>query len=157
MKRRKLFYIPGLISIIGLPILLYFFGSDDFVQPTVLKFSIPSDKKDTPGLTAFTRSNFYKTIKNKKIISVELYDPLDDPGPNAPDHFYSKMNFISREIERLQFTHDTSAMLRVEFSDWSTYGQFVDLINKAVIYRIKRYALVDNSFYFFANPPPIHY
>jgi hypothetical protein len=61
---------------------------------------------------------------------------------------------VGKELERLQFEHDTTTALKVVFGDETSYGDFMYVLNLALIYQVKRYALVDNEFYFFINPPP---
>jgi hypothetical protein len=53
MKKRKLFYVPGLISIIGLPVLLFFMGPENQIYPTSVRLKLPSNEKDVPGIEAF--------------------------------------------------------------------------------------------------------
>jgi hypothetical protein len=66
------------------------------------------------------------------------------------------MMFIEREIQRLQFTHDTATVLKIELASPSTYADFIAIMNLTVLYRIKRWVFMDNSFFLLANPPPIN-
>ena len=77
MRRKKLFYVPGLISLIGLPVLLFFLGPEDPVYHTVLKIKLPADKPRNDGYLNFNKVDFLHTIKHKKLISVDIND--DDP------------------------------------------------------------------------------
>jgi len=153
MKRRKLYYVPGLISIIGLPILLLLMGPEDRVWEYSLRLNLLTDEKDVPGVVRFSRDHFFKSIKNKKIVTVALdYDWYGD----GRDYyiFDAKLHFITREVERLQFTHDTMTILEAQLGDDNTYGDFIRLINHARAYRMKRYVYIDNSFYFMGDDPP---
>ncbi len=66
-----------------------------------------------------------------------------------------KFDFISRELDRIEFTGDTNAVLRVRFGDSNTYGQFAWALNQAKTYGLRRYAFFDDDFYFLANPAPV--
>ncbi len=157
MKRKKLYYIPGLISIIGLPILFLFIGSEDPVITTCLKVFIPKDENTKLGASTFSNYMVRNMAKKKKMISVS-FDDFVEFGNDWDGYVQdTKMSFIQHEIERLQFTNDTSSVLKIEFNDGSTYGQFAWLLNQAMLYDVKRFALVDNEFYLFANEPPVHY
>jgi hypothetical protein len=156
MKRKKLIYVPGLISILGLPILLFFWGPGDPVQLTSLRIRIPTDEKDSGGIKRFSKEGFLELTKNKKLTTIDLGSgspyivdikkyPLTD----------RKFQFVTRAIEQLEFTNDTSSVLKIDLAEGNTYGEFVWLLNQATIYNIRRYALIDNSFYFLANPPVI--
>jgi len=158
MKRRKLFYIPGLISIIGLPVLLFLFGPREVARPTVMKIFIPTNKKDLPGLIRFSNDYVYRSIKKKKVVTIDLDEERDDEYDNKRSYlFYRKRNFISHEIERMQFTNDTSCVLKVRLGYENTYGDFVWMFNQAILYDIKRFAFVDDNYYLFANKPVIHF
>jgi hypothetical protein len=157
MRKRKLYYVPGLISLLGLPVLLYFLGPQDPAIQTVIKISVPSDdtKPDPPGFVRFTRRNIYRSLKHKKIVSVDL----DDVSPDNIDQLYrfrhlKKMDFISNEIGRLQFTHDTSSVFKIEFGDDCTYGDFVCVLNLIRLYNVKRCVFIDDAYYILATPPP---
>jgi hypothetical protein len=155
MKRKKIYYFPGLVSIIGLPILLFFFRPEDRVQLTSIKLSLPSDRENGgPSWKIFSKANFYKSLRNKKIIAIDLNDIRDDD--KSEFYFSGKLNFISREIENMQFTNDTSTIVKIDLGDANYYCDFIWLLNQALIYRFGRYGLVDNSFYFLPNRPVVH-
>jgi hypothetical protein len=153
MKRKKIYYIPGLISLIGLPILFFFFPIEDPIQKCAVRFSIPSDAETKDSVEVFSKYSVKKAIENKKIVTIDMGEYYFD----EPYLTNSKFNFVHNEIERLQFTHDTSTLLKVQLRNNNTYGDFMWLLNQALIYRVKRYALVDNDFYILTNPPPINY
>ena len=153
MRRKKLFYVPGLISLIGLPVLLFFLGPEDPVYHTVLKIKLPADKPRNDGYLNFNKVDFLHTIKHKKLISVDIND--DDPFDELSRYeFDRKLAFVPREIERLQFTNDTNTVFRLRFGENNTYAQFIWANNMAKIYDFKRYVFVDDDFYFLPNPPP---
>src|SRR5579859_2067283 len=107
MKRKKLFYVPGLISLLGIPIIVFCFSQA--YKPsklTSVKLFIPADRKCDDQFISFSKGCFYKSIKDKKIIRVDLNEPS---ALEQPYLFQHKLDFISREIERLQFTNDTSS------------------------------------------------
>ena len=152
MHRKKLCYVPGLISLLGLPVLLFFLGPEDPVYHTVLKIYLPADKAPDDGRLNFNKVDFLNTIKDKKLISVDINDDIfDDRSEYALN---KKLAFVPREIERLQFTSDTNAVFRLRFGEHNTYAQFIWAINMAMIYDFKRYVFVDDDFYFLPNSPP---
>ena len=157
MKRKKLYYIPGLISLVGLPILLFFMNPEDPEEKTCVKLFLPSDEKPSDGNIKFSKYGVYDLVKKKKLTTIYLddYTGFDDPQELYLSN--TKLSFIQREIERLEFTNDTSSALKIEFGDQATYGQFIWLMNQTMLYHVKRFAVVDNEFYLFANPPPAYY
>ncbi|HLK30454.1 MAG TPA: hypothetical protein VKT28_17860 [Puia sp.] len=152
MKRKKLHYVPGFISLLGLPIVLYFLGPEDVIDKTCLKLFLASDKKPPKGIRTLSRYTLNEDIKKKKLISIYINNS-DDKNDFFP--MDRMLSFIQSEIERLQFTHDTSSVLKIEFGNGSSYGQFVWLLNQTMLYEVKRFVVVDNTVYLFTNPPPI--
>jgi hypothetical protein len=157
MKRRRLYYVPGLISIIGLPLLLFFYWPKETVAPTVLKIFLPTDRNEDPGMMRFSKEVVYKSLKGKKITTIDLDVERFYEGDNRTQYVFSrKQHFVSQEIERLEFTNDTSSILKVQFGANNTYGDYVWVLNQLFLYKVKRYAFVDNDFYIFADPPIDH-
>jgi len=150
MKLKKLYYIPGLISIIGLPVLLFFWGPQDPVYQTCIKLNIPSNAKDTAGIERFSKGTVYKAIKNKKIIPIDLDDHAWDERTAYLAN--KKYSFVESEMERLQFTADTNSVLRIHFGSDNTYNDFIWVLNRAIIFDFRRYAFVDDDFYFLPSP-----
>ena len=145
MKRKKIYYVPGLISLLGLSIicvLIVIKGS----QPRPhdqrpYRLLIPSPNK-LPNLS-FSENAFLQNIKRKKTFEVDL-DELDT----------LKRSFIKRKIEDLQYLHDTTAIVKVNFLDSNTFGDFMWLLTQMHTYKVKRYAFFNNTFYILGNEPP---
>lgn len=157
MKKGKLLYVPGLISIIGLPVLLFFMGPEDRTYPTVIRLNLPSYRKDIAGLEAFTEGRFYRSVKGKKIVTVDMAEPfIGDPeyGEQADYLLDRKFHFITREVERMQFTYDTSMILKARLGRNNTYGDFVRLINHGLLYKMLKFVYIDDCVYYFSNTTP---
>ncbi len=159
MPRKKIFYVPGLISLLALPVMLLTFSPENPVSKSGLKLYLPRDDSHSPpreDINYFSEYYVLQTVKNKKITSVFL-DDLDAFANDKPDFYNAKLNFVSKEFERMNFNRDTNDVLKVILDETCDYAAFVWLNNQAIIHDIKRYALVDDSFYFLSNEPPVHY
>jgi len=156
MRKRKLYYVPGLISLLGLPVLLYYLGPGDPAIQTAIRINMPTDdiKPNPPGVLRFSRWYVHQTLKNKKIIAVELNDPSQEIDEIDRFRDQKKLDFISNEIARRQFTHDTSSIFKIEFGRGCTYGDFVWVPNLIRLYDVKRFVFIDDAYYLFTNPPP---
>jgi hypothetical protein len=143
MKRPKLFYIPGMLSLLVVPVLFYIY-QPVIKTPTVLRLFIPTDDK-SPNLYRFSRYSVKAQLKGKKINTVYL------DGNRKLNS--KKLDFIADEALKLKFYNDTTQIIKVRFTDETTYGEFVQLVN--IMYRDdhKRYALLDNDFYNLGDPP----
>lgn len=158
MKSGRRYYVPGLLSIIGLPILLFFYWPKETVTHTYLKLFLPTDRKDDPGMIRFSKGMVYKSLEGKKTITIDLDDVerFYEEDNRTQYVFSRKLHFVSQEIERLEFTNDTSTVLKIQLGANNTYGDFVWVLNQLFVYKVKRYAFVDNDFYVFADPPLDH-
>lgn len=126
-----------------LPFLLIRFDPLPPLQ-TTLRFFIPSDKKPEDERSIGFRSMYIiREISNKKKLTVSLTD----------DHELNKQKLllIQADAQRLEYYHDTTTVLKVNFSADATYGELVELINILNKARIKRYAWVDDSMIIFGT------
>lgn len=154
MPYKKLtFYRPGLISLIGIPIMMLFVMPPAPKSEKAIRLNLPNDypsvNNDEP--IKFTSKYVIKEAKKHKVETI-YWEPSGIVG--FEDYIYQRnKRFIQNEIERLQFTHDTSRVLKIQLTDDNTYGDFVWLVNQAMLYKYKRFAHVNDAFYFFPNPP----
>ena len=144
LKRRKLYYIPGLISLIFLPIIFLKTLHSNKPFP-VLNYAVLINVKES-NMPTFSGQYFMKQIKRRKLIPFYL-DESHEVNKN-------KFSFIQREALRLKYTCDTNYVIAVHLSDSLNYGEFVYLLNMMVIGNHKRYAEWKNIFYIFGEEPP---
>ncbi len=156
MRKRKLYYVPGLISLLGLPVLLYLLGPREPIILTAMKINLPSDDmKPDPNRLRFSKRNVYHELKHQKIVTVDLGENEYEQGTTLHDFIHlKKLDFIAGEIARRQFTHDTGSVLKIQLGDNCTYGDFVWVFNQARVYKVKRFVCIDDAFYLFTDPPP---
>jgi hypothetical protein len=153
MLKKKIYYVPGLFTLLGLPVLLLIWGPDDPVYETTMRMLLPSESGDKPGMVIYNREGINRRLRGKKIETVELDDL---PSRISPDYtMYRKSGFVLRELSRLRFAHDTSEVLKVSFWEESTYGQFVWALNNANIFLYKYYFFLDDALYYMPQPLPV--
>lgn len=145
MKRPKLFYIPGMLSLLVVPVLFYRYQADIGKTLTVLRLFVPSDD-NSPDQYKFSRYALKAELKGKKINTVYLNG---NRVLNA-----KKLDFIAYESLKLMYYHDTSQVMHVKFTQETMYGEFVQLVN--IMHRDdhKRYVWLDDDFYILGDPPP---
>lgn len=147
MKRKRIFYAPGMISLLGLLVLLLVLSPKPLPRQRVLWLFLPYDGPNTQFL-GFSKYSFLHDIRRKKV----MYIDLNYPNPACDSNLFTKkLDYISGEIARLQFLSDTFSVLKVGLGANNTYGNFIWLVNQAKIYGVKRYALIDDNFYLLAN------
>ena len=147
MKRPKLYYVPGMISLLVLPVLFYMYQPVEKKQ-NVLKFVLLEGDLQQPelGLIYYTRSYFMAGLKGKKINTV-YYDENHDLNAK-------KLKFIAQEALKLKFYNDTTQVIKVRLTNETTYNEFVQLVNAMYKNEQKRYSLLDNDFYILGDWPP---
>lgn len=98
---------------------------------------MPTDdmKPNPAGELKFSKWYVYQTLKHKKIVAVDLRDPAQEIEEFERFRAIKKLDFISNEIARRQFTHDTSSVFKIELGRESTYGDFVWVLNLTRLYR----------------------
>ncbi len=152
MREKKIHYVPGIISLIGLPVLLFFRGPSEPANQKVIRINLPAVANDSKYFEKFPIQMVYDAAKNKKMVTIDVDDV--DWDERSAYLANAKYLFIKREIERLQFLNDTMSVLKISFGIETKYSSILGLINQTMIYDIKRYALVDDDLYIFANPRP---
>ena len=70
MKKKKIYYVPGLISLVGIFVLLLLIWPEDPREYTVLRHYLPSDDSLSAG--GFSKYSVYKVVGNKKVIKIGL-------------------------------------------------------------------------------------
>ena len=147
IKRKRIYYVPGLISLVAFPIIIFYYAHS-FKQQVVLKFYLASDNTDRNNpVFAFSKWRILGVMKKKKIVPVYL------DGDHKMN--FSKLRFIQLEAQRLKFTCDTTQVLRVRLSYETNFEEFVSLLNIMYMNQQKRYCLIDNDFYIFGENRPV--
>jgi hypothetical protein len=145
--KRRLYYFPGLISLIGL--FIFFVWNQNKYTPketSTLSLNVPSDKKpDSPYESPFSSFSIQKYIQKKKQIRLTLDD---DKKTNQ-----KKLEFIQFEARRLKYTMDTTTVINVNLSNEITYGEFIQLLEICYSDQHKIFVPLKNSFIIFGESP----
>lgn len=151
-RQKKLYYVPGLISLFGLFILLFVFRPLEKLEiKGVMGIHLPTDERIIDP-EKFTTGFIYNFLKSKKIEQVYL-DEFDENGNISA----KKINFIKAEAERLQNLHDTSTVLKISFSKENNYGNFIEILDMAYAYKFRRFAYYDDEFVLVPNKEATSY
>jgi hypothetical protein len=146
--KRRLFYFPGLISLIGL--FVFFCGNKDRLAEKkiyVLVLNVPAIDQHSPwDMNEFTDVALYNLLKKKERIKV-IFD--SDPVTNQ-----NKISFIRAKARELKYTRDTTKVILSEFTDQTSYGDIVRLIDQCYEDNIQWFSLWKNSLIIFGEYPP---
>lgn len=147
IKRAKLFYIPGIISLIGVSSVFYFF-KPAYQQQYALNFVLPTDKPDNELLLRFSSTYVYAEAKRRQQLFVDLNTDTNQTA--------RKFDFIEQEILRLASSYaEKPSVLIVNLNNETRFADFTQLINLPQKLGLRQYAYAGNSFYFFGLEKPI--
>lgn len=143
----KLLYVPGLISLIGLLIMVPSFYKRNLpVKEYCIPMFMPKDcNGDVDWTVHYATCGIEKEIKRKKQIKFTLDNNENDNK--------RKMEMIRYESLKLKYTTDTSTVVLVDLTDSITYGNFMSIVDMCVEDGHKRYASWDNKFVIFGEWP----
>jgi hypothetical protein len=146
-RTKKLFYVPGLISLIGIFFALpSFYKKAGPVKEYCLSLFMPSHcKEDIPMEYQFSKCQLEKAISKKK----KIHFTINEDGEENK----IKMSLIRYEALKLKYTLDTSTVILLTLSDSISYGEFVSLVDMCEADGHKRYASWDNKFVIFGEWP----
>lgn len=152
MPRKKLWYVPGLYSLLGLPILLLLMGPEDVQEKVALRLFLADDRRHHDDKVRFTSAMVLEKASKLKPTTVDFwYKGSDDLSTYR---HISKFEIIEREMQLLANVHDTTRCLKIEMGEGISYGEFVSILNAAIINNIRRYAIVGSTMYIFPNEIP---
>lgn len=154
MQYRKIYYLPGLISLIGLPVLLYFFMPEVKERPVALKLFLPTDDISEPPNIRFSSFYIKNYIRQKKVKYLKLPYYYESMEGLEEYMYWSDKAYVWDQIRLGNLDCDTNKVFRVDLSSSHDYGDFVWVLNLATIHGYRKYAYMENSIYFFPNPPP---
>jgi hypothetical protein len=150
MKGKKIYYVPGIISLLLLPLLLYYYGPEEYERKTVVRLNLPYDHDSADENTVrFSAGYLVRQLKGKHITTITINNTIF----SEIDHyvFTQKMAYIRSALEKLNFDNDTTEIVQILFTQESTYNDFIWVLNQAILLQFKRYAFLKNSIYFFAD------
>jgi hypothetical protein len=142
---KKLYYFPGVISLIAFFFLLPFCYKKIAPQKiNLLRLNVPSLNPNP--LLPYTERGILKYNSKKRKLNICLDD---DVKTNS-----KKLELIRFEAKKLKYTFDTSSIIVIKFSDDMSYGQFIKLVDICKTDSIRRYAPFQNYFIIYGESPP---
>lgn len=146
-KRQKIFYIPGMISLIFVPIAFIYFASKQ--QKRLLVSTIPFFCLDTNYLKKQNLlSRFYRHFPPNR-----NYTEIILTGNNKNDE--TKLNFSQIRIREILSGNDSLNGLHFKFMDSSEYWTIIKALDILTIEGAKTYIPLDNNLWFYYEPPDV--
>jgi hypothetical protein len=130
-----MYYLPGLISAVLIPVLLWYYGSQR-IQPqyTVMDLGLPSKETYNPGNTFEP----YRNWNYKKILV-------------KPNTALQNQQYYVSELKKLQTRNKKETGIEFIIDDHNNYQDFISLINTMHLAQQETYAIdVEKTGHFFA-------
>ncbi|MFC3161277.1 hypothetical protein SAMN05443633_101352 [Chryseobacterium arachidis] len=141
---KKIFYVPGLISALLIPVLFWYYGNQKFeeVNLRVIDIGLPAKSHDGKEL-AFASFEPYRKWNYKKIIV-------------KPNSAKENSKFHVSEIKKLQKENREKSGIEFILSDENTYNDIVALLNDMKLTKQPTYHLdLDKTGHFFVVNQPL--
>jgi hypothetical protein len=152
-KHRKLIYVPGMISLLLLPIAgyWYFNYTKSFFVPYCIDIGLPSnDIEDFGPWPAEIPKPKILTAEN--VVAMRQYKTFDLNGSEAYEA--QKLKKLQLEFRRLKKAGDTINGVRVHFGKHAQYETFIRTLDYLAIEGMPIWGLYGNNIYALVPPPP---
>lgn len=136
-KSKKIYYFPGLISALLIPILFWYYARPRTHQPyTVLDLGIPSKHKYND-----TIDNTFESVRNWKYQKIIV----------KPNTVLQNQQYYISELKKLQQRNEKETGIEFIIDDKNNYQDLVTLINTMQLAKQETYGIdVGNTGHFFA-------
>lgn len=127
---KKIYYVPGLISALLIPVLSWYFGNQkhEEINISILEFGIPS--KYDPKIPVDQQNNL-EHIRNWSYQQIEV----------KPNEARRNSKFYISEIKRLKRENKKESGIEFILNDENTYDDFISLLNDMQISNQERYGV----------------
>lgn len=142
------FYVPGMISLIGILPLFYFKAKPwvTFFKQRAMTVYLPFDGYATDGLIGFYEDEVVARAETKKKHTYYLNHYLESRE--------EVLNHIRHTVQEMKFGYDTSSVVKVVLGQNCSFNDLVSVLNICLAEELRRYAWVQDSIFIFAPDPP---
>jgi len=141
----KIYYVPGLISAIVIPMLFWFYGNRKLNEPipNVMDIGLPAKVHSTSSKEEKDRiyQNSFEPFRNWNYKEIIV----------KPNTAKQNSNFYVSEIKKLQQRNEKETGIEFLINDDNSYDDLISLLNDMAISKHEMYGLdLDKSGHFFA-------
>ena len=117
MKLQKIYYVPGLISAILIPLIFWFYGSQKLKEPTpnVMDFGLSKKLEPNEKITGMD-FEYYRNWNYKKIVV-------------QPNTARKNSNYYVSEIKKLQKRNQKNTGIEFIIGNDNSYDDFISILN----------------------------
>ena len=136
---RRIYYVPGLISAILIPLIFWFYGSQKLKEPTpnVMDFGLSKKLEPNEKITGMD-FEYYRNWNYKKIVV-------------QPNTARKNSNYYVSEIKKLQKRNQKETGIEFIIGDNNSYDDFISILNDFEKSKQKQFGLdLDKTGHIFA-------
>jgi len=142
-KMRKIYYVPGMITALGLLFMIPHFYNK-IIPPVQVLLSV-NEPRDEGFEQSYTILSVLKFIRNKKKLNITLDG---DRKKNA-----KKIELIRYETRKLLYTADKTNIILITFTKDMVYEDFVVAYNVCIAEKVVLFSVWPDHLAIFGNPP----
>ncbi|KUJ52476.1 hypothetical protein [Chryseobacterium sp. JAH] len=139
---KKIYYVPGLISALLIPVLFWYFGNQKLNEPinNIMDFGLPA--KYNPDIPLKEHDKTFEQVRNWKYQKITV----------QPNSAKNNSQFYVSKIKELQKRNEKETGIEFILDDNNTYGDFASLLNDMAISKQETYGLdLDKTGHLFAT------
>ncbi|WP_439479517.1 hypothetical protein [Chryseobacterium aquaticum] len=139
---KKIYYVPGLISALLIPVLFWYFGNRKLNEPipNVMDFGLPA--KYNPKTPLKNQYSTFEPLRNWNYQEIIV----------QPNSAKSNSAFYVSKLKELQKRNEKETGIEFILNDYNTYGDFASLLNDMAIAKQETYGLdLDKTGHLFAT------
>lgn len=143
-KHKKLFYVPGMISLVLIPVLcLYYINSKDYLKQYVSIDIQLSDSFMVPDT-----SDFHKLIPIHPKRNIEKYY-FDGNEKNDTN----KLKYLQKRISKFVAEKDSLNSIKIFFGKKMSYETYINILDIVFIEKVNEYVVNPDFIYIVYFPP----
>lgn len=139
---KKIYYVPGLISALLIPVLFWYYGNRKLNEPipNIMDFGLPA--RYNPDIPLKEQFMTFEPLRNWKYQKITV----------QPNSAKNNSQFYVSKIKELQKRNEKETGIEFILDDNNTYGDFASLLNDMAISKQETYGLdLDKTGHLFAT------
>ena len=143
---KKIYYTPGLISLIGIPLLLVYYGSKQLSELKKTVFEVYWYNKSYWDTTNKIQSYISYNVPNRRILELEISGKIDEDE--------IKLKFGELYIKEIIAKKDTVHAVNFHLGNEWKYSMLVRILDMCTIHEVDFFAPSNNGVLMYYEYPP---
>ena len=128
---KRIYYVPGLISALLIPVLFWFYGNQKLNEPIPNVTDIGLPQRYNPNIPLKEQLGTFEQLRNWKYQKINV----------LPNSAKSHSKFYVSKLKALQKRNEKETGIEFILTDQNTYGDFASIINDMAIAEQERFVI----------------